>query len=70
MVNHDTRELKFKLPGDGAISGLSPVCECLLQKQKLIILRLIRNSIATHTSHSHWRLVPNIPSLHAHQHSR
>lgn len=34
MVNHDTRELKFKLPGDGAISGLSPVCEYLLQKQK------------------------------------
>lgn len=35
MVNHDTRELKFKLPGDKAISGLSPVCECFLQKQGL-----------------------------------
>jgi hypothetical protein len=27
MVNHDTRELKFKLPSDEATSGLSPVCE-------------------------------------------
>ncbi|KAI4724131.1 cytochrome-b5 reductase [Aureobasidium sp. EXF-10728] len=27
MVNHDTRELKFKLSGDGAISGLSPVSD-------------------------------------------
>jgi hypothetical protein len=27
MVNHDTRELKFKLPGNEATSGLSPVCE-------------------------------------------
>lgn len=31
MINHDTRELKFKVPGDEAISGLSPVCECRLQ---------------------------------------
>jgi hypothetical protein len=27
MVNHDTRELKFKLPGNEATSGLSSVCE-------------------------------------------
>ena len=27
MVNHDTRELKFKLPGNGATSGLTSVCE-------------------------------------------
>ncbi|CAD0085024.1 unnamed protein product [Aureobasidium vineae] len=27
MVNHDTRELKFKLSGDGAISGSSPVSD-------------------------------------------
>ncbi|KAG9743085.1 ferredoxin reductase-like protein, partial [Aureobasidium melanogenum] len=29
MVNHDTKELKFKVPGDGAISGLSPVSSLL-----------------------------------------
>lgn len=34
MVNHDTKELKFRVPGDGAISGLSPVCKCLLQEQE------------------------------------
>lgn len=27
MVNHDTRELKFKLPGNEATSGLSSVCQ-------------------------------------------
>lgn len=27
MVNHDTKELKFKLPGDDATSGLTPVCK-------------------------------------------
>lgn len=35
MVNHDTKELKFRVSGDGAISGLSPVCEYLLQKQEV-----------------------------------
>ncbi|KAH0278002.1 ferredoxin reductase-like protein, partial [Aureobasidium melanogenum] len=29
MVNHDTKELKFRVPGDGAISGLSPVSSLL-----------------------------------------
>lgn len=33
MINHDTKELKFKVPGDGAISGLSPVCKCLSEAQ-------------------------------------
>ena len=27
MVNHDTRELRFKLPGNEATSGLSSVCK-------------------------------------------
>jgi hypothetical protein len=35
MVNHDTRELKFKLPDNKASSGLSPVCECFISDNRL-----------------------------------
>jgi hypothetical protein len=35
MINHDTRELKFKLPDNEATSGLSPVCECLISDDRL-----------------------------------
>jgi hypothetical protein len=35
MINHDTRELKFKLPDNEATSGLSPVCECLVSDNRL-----------------------------------
>jgi hypothetical protein len=40
MINHDTRELKFKLPDNEATSGLSPVCKLLLSNKKLEVHRL------------------------------
>jgi hypothetical protein len=69
MINHDTRELKFKLPDNEATSGLSPVCECPVSDNRLEAHELTLYSVASHTSHSRWILVSYTTSLHTNQHS-
>lgn len=73
MVSHDTKELKFKLPGGDATSGLTPVCK--FSRLENYLSAAEQDMVLTTTSFSFdspyrtWLMVPNNPPLYSHQYS-